>query len=185
MLVFDIETTGLLSDPTAVMTCGTEFNTGTGRFSLFGDRDADSLVDSLLDSGIVSGYNIHRFDMPMLERQTKRSLDGIKVLDPFQFILKHTGKMVGLDTVLGWLWDDETMRKSDKGANAIALWRAHQMGELGKLEELRSYCALDVYLETAVTLVAISEGLPINGKQMVMTTKDALTYRSQDVLVRA
>jgi len=174
MVVFDLETTGLMQDPEAFPTVGVSHDVHAGQYGMWDRKDLKGLASYLKGADIVSGFNILRFDLPFLERETGISLDGVAVLDPFQHILKHTGRFVGLDKVLGALWpNNPEMRKSDSGADAIGMYRR------GEIERLRSYCALDVYLETAVALEAVMNGLMVGDKTLPpMTEDDIQVYKT-------
>lgn len=174
MIVFDLETTGLMNDPEAFPTVGVSHDVHSGQYGMWSRKDLKGLAAYLKGASLVSGFNILRFDLPFLERETGINLDGISVLDPFQHLLKHTGRFVGLDKVLGSLWpNNPEMRKSDAGADAIGMYKR------GELERLRSYCALDVYLETAVAIEALTNGLLVGDVYIPpMTEEDVQIYKT-------
>jgi hypothetical protein len=154
MIILDIETTGLTYGVDK-MTCAVTFDTTFLQFTLWNEHQLDALIDTLKGQ-MVGGWNVFGFDLPFLEADANRDIEGVVVCDPFIMAERINGKRTSLQTVLKALFpDDEMLRKSEHGSNAPKLYAE------GMHEELRAYCALDVYLETIVMAEALGAGLPL------------------------
>ena len=103
--------------------------------SFFEDK-FDELGSLLQKAGLVIGFSINRFDMPVLEKYFKFSVSKIPTLDLLEEIELAYGARISLNVLA------EANLKMKKtlahGLEAIRLWNE------GKLKELEEYCLQDV-----------------------------------------
>jgi hypothetical protein len=129
--------------------CVWEFN--TQRMRIYGSSDIEALRERLADADRISGYNIWKFDFPVifglpgrqrevsLIRKTDDLLRRIwkaQGLDPDQFTDQHKGW--GLDNVAGATLQT---KKIGYGGDAPKWYQA------GLFAKVANYCADDVALE--------------------------------------
>ncbi len=102
----------------------------------FEDKLKD-LEEIFKKTGLIIGFAIHRFDIPVLEKYFSINIKKIPTLDILDEIEMTYGKRIGLDVLaqanLG-------QKKTHHGLEAIRLYKE------GKLDELRDYCFNDVKL---------------------------------------
>ena len=80
MLVFDIETDGLLDTLTTIH-CMVIYNTNTKEFHLFRPDEIEQGVQMLLHSDSICGHNVIAFDVPAIEKLYDVHFDHEKVVD--------------------------------------------------------------------------------------------------------
>ncbi|HEY5648606.1 MAG TPA: ribonuclease H-like domain-containing protein, partial [Nitrospiria bacterium] len=113
------------------------FSYDKNAFRTYTEWEAPSLRGVLEEAGLVVGFNIKRFDYPVLEPYVKKSLRDIPTLDMMEDVQRHLGHRLSLDSLV-----KETLGegKTGHGLDAIRFFRE------GRLEELKSYCLADVRL---------------------------------------
>jgi len=111
------------------------FDYKTGEFSAIEEKDLERLEARLAEAPLVIGFNIRRFDMPVLKPYVKFDPLGLELLDIMDDIQSVVGHRVSLDSVakatLG-------IGKSGDGLDAIRYYRS------GEMDKLKSYCLDDV-----------------------------------------
>jgi len=133
------------------VSCGVVYEFRNDVFRVYGPRDVQALQNRIKVADRVTGFNIKRFDLPVIWGAKARSMgdcwllhnvDDILeriwtalALDPNKFEDSHKGW--GLDAVCG---KTISRRKSGHGADAPLLF---QRGEWGRLVD---YCVNDVAL---------------------------------------
>lgn len=119
------------------------------KYLSFYERQLGELAALLQKAGLVIGFSINRFDIPVLEKHCKFnifSLSRLDILDEIELVL---GQRVSLDvlakTNLG-------IGKTHHGLEAIKLYKE------GNLEELKNYCLNDVKITKELYDLAKKQG---------------------------
>lgn len=107
------------------------------RFRTFTEWEAPALRGILEEAGLVVGFNIKRFDYPVLKPYLKKSLAHIPTLDIMEDVQRQLGHRLSLDTLVKATLGEG---KTGHGLDAIRFFRE------GRLEELKRYCLSDVRL---------------------------------------
>ena len=103
----------------------------------FFENEFDQLKSVLQNAGLIIGFSINRFDLPILNKHLGINLNTIENIDILDDIEQKLGHRVGLD----WLAQTNLkIGKTGHGLEAIKLYKE------GKLEELKNYCLQDVKL---------------------------------------
>ncbi len=106
-------------------------------FRTFTEWETLSLRGILEDAGLIVGFNIKRFDYPVLEPYLKRSLKNLPTLDIMEEVERFLGHRLSLDTLVKATLGEG---KTGHGLDAIRYFRE------GEIEKLKSYCLADVRL---------------------------------------
>jgi DEAD/DEAH box helicase domain-containing protein len=106
-------------------------------FRTFTEWETPSLRGILEEASLVVGFNIKRFDYPVLEPYLKRSLKNLPTLDIMEEVERFLGHRLSLDTLVKATLGEG---KTGHGLDAIRYFRE------GELEKLKSYCLADVRL---------------------------------------
>ena len=118
-------------------------------FHAYDEHHLAELAPRLQTAGLVVGFSINRFDMPVLAKYFSFSLRPIPRLDLLEEIELVFGRRVGLNvlakTNLG-------IEKTHHGLEAVDLYRA------GNMEELKNYCLHDVKLTRDLYDLARKQG---------------------------
>ena len=168
ILVFDIETqksfkeVGKANLEKLKISVAGYYDYLTDKFSTREERDLMHLEKRLQDVGLVIGFNIKRFDFPVLAPYLFFSTDKIPVLDLLEDIEKVRGHRASLDSIAG-----PTLKKHKIGNGADAL----QLFKDNRMEELKRYCLEDVRLTKEVYEYGCREG-----KILFTSTWDYKTY---------
>lgn len=109
----------------------------TEEYRIYEESEISALEGRLKSAELLIGFNIRRFDLPVLAPYLFLSIETLPVLDLMEEIEKVRGHRVALHSVaqatLG-------MTKTGEGWNAVNLY------EQGRIEELKRYCLNDVRL---------------------------------------
>ncbi len=104
-------------------------------FFSFDENQIKEAVECIKGAGLIVGFSINRFDIPVLSRHLNFDLFSIARFDLLDEIEQQLGWRISLNrlamTNLG-------MKKSHHGLQAPVLYRK------GQLEELKNYCLNDV-----------------------------------------
>lgn len=105
------------------------------QYRVFREAEFKELEKILKDASLIIGYNIKKFDFPVLQPYFKIKLDKLPALDMLEEIYYTLGRRLKLDSLaqatLGW-------GKSGDGLEAIMYYK------LGDFENLEKYCLNDV-----------------------------------------
>jgi len=134
----------------------------TGTYSSYEEKDMMMLDKRLQAADLIIGFNIRRFDMPVLQPYLFKSVDQFPVLDLLDDIEKARGHRASLDSVARATVKEG---KSGDGAEALVLFKE------GRMEELKKYCQDDVRLTKNVYEYGCREG-----KIYFTSTWDFKTY---------
>ena len=134
----------------------------TDQFSSYEEKELMSFEKRLRDADLVIGFNIRRFDFPVLAPYLFMPVDDIPVLDLLDDIETYRGHRASLDSIAG-----PTLKKHKigNGADALVLFKE------GKMEELKRYCLEDVRLTKEIYEYGCREG-----KVLFTSTWDYKTY---------
>ena len=106
-------------------------------FHIFTEWETPALGELLSEARMIIGFNIKRFDFPVLEPYLKRSLRQLPALDIMEEVEKHLGHRLSLETLTRATLGES---KTGSGLDAIRYFRN------GEIEKLKSYCLADVRL---------------------------------------
>jgi DEAD/DEAH box helicase domain-containing protein len=138
------------------------------RMRVYGPDDVEVLRQRLVKADRISGYNIYRFDFPVIWGLPSRQ--RVEVLKPkTNDLLQRIWRSLGLDEESfsdlhkGWGLDVVAQGtlgygKIGNGANAPVWWQQ------GKRERVINYCADDVALERDLTDFIDKYGFVVNGR---------------------
>lgn len=121
----------------------------TDKYYAYEEREMMELEKRLQNVGLVIGFNIRGFDMPVLAPYVFRPVDQIPILDLMEVVEKARGHRASLDSIAG---PTLKQRKSGHGTDALVMF------EEGRIEELKKYCLDDVRLTKEVYEYGCREG---------------------------
>lgn len=131
-------------------------------FSSYEEKDMMRFDQRLQTADLLIGFNIRRFDMPVLQPYLFKPIEQFPVLDLLDDIEKARGHRASLDSVARATLKEG---KSGDGAEALVLFKE------GRLEELKKYCLDDVRLTKNIYEYGCREG-----KIYFTSTWDFKTY---------
>jgi uncharacterized protein YprB with RNaseH-like and TPR domain len=127
------------------MSVGVTYSTKTGQYHIYGENQADALVDQLVKADLVIGFNHISFDYEVLLQYTVLDLKTqTNNLDLMLDLEKILGHRIKLDSVAkASLGPDKS--KTAEGLQAIKWWQEYKAtGDKKPLLEIAEYCAYDV-----------------------------------------
>lgn len=155
-LVIDIETKNTfadvggkenLKDLDVSLVCAYSYELGD--FLMFRENKLQELGPLLRDAGLVVGFSITRFDLPVLEKYFSFNLSAVPSLDLLDEIERACGRRVSLDilakTNLG-------VGKTNHSLDAIKFYKQ------GDWESLERYCRQDVLITRDLYELAKRQG---------------------------
>lgn len=107
------------------------------QFRTYTEWETPALRGVLEDAALVVGFNLKRFDYPVLEPYMKKSLGHLPTLDIMEDVQRHLGHRLSLDSLVQATLGEG---KTGHGLDAIRFFRE------GDMEKLKSYCLADVRL---------------------------------------
>lgn len=134
----------------------------TGQYTAYEEKDIMKLDERFQAVDLIIGFNIRRFDMPVLQPYLFKSVDTLPVLDLLDDIEKARGHRASLDSV-----SRATLKEGKSGSGVDALMYFKE----GRMEELKKYCTDDVRLTKDVYEYGCREG-----KILFTSTWDFKTY---------
>ncbi|HPW77494.1 MAG: putative 3'-5' exonuclease related to the exonuclease domain of PolB [Candidatus Omnitrophica bacterium ADurb.Bin292] len=134
----------------------------TDQYRTYEEKELMDLDKRIQTADMLIGFNIRRFDMPVLQPYIFKSVDLLPVLDLLDDIEKARGHRASLDSVARATLKEG---KSGDGAEALLLYKE------GRLTELKKYCLDDVRLTRGVYEYGYKEG-----KILFTSTWDYKTY---------
>lgn len=138
----------------------------TDQYTAYEEKDIMKLDQRLRSADLIVGFNIRRFDMPVLAPYLFAPVENLPVLDLLDDIEKARGHRASLDSVAR-----ATVKqgKSGDGVDALVYFKE------GRMEELKKYCLDDVRLTKEVYEYGLKEG-----KILFTSTWD---FKTHEVLV--
>ena len=132
------------------VSCAVLFDSSSGRFIHFLEKDMDNLLEMLLEMDLVVGFNIKGFDYRVLSRYVSAPiLKRITTLDILHEVRARLGYRLSLDhlasSTLG-------AKKAGNGLLALKWWKA------GEIQKVIAYCREDVRLTRDLFLYGHEKG---------------------------
>ncbi len=125
------------------------YDYATGEFSSYEEKQMMELEKKLRAAELLVGFNIRRFDLPVLAPYLFMPIADLPVLDLLEDIEKARGHRASLDSIAG---PTLKQHKIGTGAEALVLFKENRM------EELKRYCLEDVRLTKEVYEYGCREG---------------------------
>lgn len=147
ILVLDLETQRSFKDvgkqnlhKLRVSVVGT-FDYLTQKYEIYEEKELLLLEKRIREVDLLIGFNIRRFDLPVLAPYLFSTVENLPVLDLLDAIEKERGHRASLDSIAQ---PTLKLRKSGSGIDAITLFQE------GNMETLKRYCLDDVRLTKEV-----------------------------------
>ncbi|MBI4119335.1 MAG: ribonuclease H-like domain-containing protein [Parcubacteria group bacterium] len=119
------------------------------RFLAFTDKELDDAARFLQNAGLLIGFSINRFDIPVLAKYFSFDIAALPTIDILEELEISMGRRIGLDllakTNLG-------VGKTHHSLEATQLYRD------GDIEELKNYCLNDVKITKELYELAERQG---------------------------
>lgn len=113
----------------------------TQAYEIYEEKDLLRLDKRIREADFLIGFNIRRFDLPVLAPYLFIPVENLPVLDLLEDIEKARGHRASLDSIAQ---PTLKLRKSGTGLDALALFQE------GRMEDLKRYCLDDVRLTKEV-----------------------------------
>jgi len=110
-------------------------------YETYEEKELFRLEKRIREADLLVGFNIRRFDLPVLAPYLFKPVDQFAVLDLIETIEKVRGHRASLESIAQ---PTLNLRKSGTGIDALALFRE------GKMDQLKRYCLDDVRLTKEV-----------------------------------
>lgn len=139
-IVLDIETQNILSDVNydhkklKVSVVGI-YDYGSQAYESFFENELNKLFKKLEHASLIIGFNINKFDLPVLSSYYIGDIFKIPSLDILEDVRKSLGMRISLDDIAR-----ATLNKKKDGHGLLAINYFRE----GKLDKLREYCLSDV-----------------------------------------
>jgi DEAD/DEAH box helicase domain-containing protein len=121
----------------------------TDKSRCYEEKEIMELEKRLRDAEMIIGFNIRRFDMPVLAPYLFKRVEEFPILDLLEDVEKARGHRASLDSIAG---PTLKQHKTGNGADALILFKENRM------EELKRYCLEDVRLTKEVYEYGCREG---------------------------
>jgi len=115
----------------------------------FFEHELDKLKSLLQGAGLIIGFSINRFDLPILNKHLSINLNAIDNIDILDDIEAKLGHRVGLD------WLSQTNLKVGKSAHGLDAIKFYKEG---RLEDLKNYCLQDVKITKDLYELGLKQG---------------------------
>jgi len=119
------------------------------QFECYLEHELHRFENLLIDCPLLIGFNIRKFDLPVLQRYVKIDTSKLPMLDLMEDIANRIGHRVSLDSVAQATLN---IGKTGHGLDAIDYFRE------GQWEKLKSYCLNDVKITKEVYEYGLSNG---------------------------
>ena len=154
-LVFDLETKKSFEevgsrDPSqlGVSVCCL-YNYQGDAYSDFLENELGRMQNHFIDASLLVGFNIRRFDLPVLQPYFSVKVDTFPVFDILEDLTNRLGHRVSLDSVAQATLN---VSKAGHGLDAIRYFRE------GQWEKLKDYCRNDVKITKEVFDYGLKNG---------------------------
>lgn len=117
------------------------YDYGRDQYFHYLESELGRLENHLINSQLVIGFNIRKFDLPVLQPYFSLPIERLPVFDIMEDLTQKIGHRIGLDSVAQATLN---IGKTAKGLDAIRFYRE------GRWEELKSYCENDVRITKEV-----------------------------------
>jgi DEAD/DEAH box helicase domain-containing protein len=156
ILYFDLETRNLAAEVGGWKNCHlmrvsvvSVYDSRKKEFLVFTEERLDEFFGLLAEADLVVGFNIKRFDLPVLQPYTTMALDRLPAFDILEDIHRRLGFRLSLEHLA-----QQTLGrgKSADGVQAVAWFRS------GEMEKLAEYCRRDVEVTRDLFLYGVEHG---------------------------
>lgn len=164
IVYFDLETQRSFGDVGGAankdkmgISVGVAYSTRTGQYHVFGEDQADDLVEMLVKADLVVGYNHVDFDYPVLQGYTILDLPSQTVnLDMLTEVNDILGHRLKLDAIASATLG---AGKSADGLDALRWWQEYKKtGNTKPLMQIAEYCCYDVKVTKEVHEFGVNNG---------------------------
>lgn len=131
------------------ISCAGIYDYLTDRYTCYEEKEVMNLEKRLREADLIIGFNIRRFDFPVLAPYLFMPVIDLPVLDLLDDIETNRGHRASLDSIAG---PTLKQHKTGNGADALVLFKE------GRMEELKRYCLEDVRLTKEVFEYGCREG---------------------------
>jgi DEAD/DEAH box helicase domain-containing protein len=123
------------------MSVGVTYNTATGGYRIYDEKQVDDLIKELQRADLIVGFNNLRFDYEVLHGYTAMDMRQLPTLDIMVDLQDKLQHRLSLDSIATATFGVE---KTAEGMQAIEWFRQ------GKLIDIAEYCCYDVKLTKLV-----------------------------------
>lgn len=155
ILVLDVETQKSFKEvgkarleKLRVSVCGV-YDYLSGQFQAYEEKELMKLEKRLQDADLIIGFNIRRFDFPVLAPYFFLSTENLPVLDLLEDVEKARGHRASLESLAV---PTLKQHKSGSGVDALTLFKEN------RIAELKRYCLDDVRLTKEIYECGCSKG---------------------------
>lgn len=155
-LVIDIETKNSFADVGGQENVGKldisfvgVYSYNQDKYFSFFEHQLDDLAKLIQKAGLIVGFSINRFDIPVLEKHCSFNIYAVPRLDILDEIELAIGQRISLDTLAK---TNLGIGKTHHSLEAIKLYKD------GNLEELKNYCLNDVKITKELYDLAKKQG---------------------------
>jgi DEAD/DEAH box helicase domain-containing protein len=121
----------------------------TNRYSHFLESELGKMENNFLDAQLIIGFNIKRFDLPVLQPYFSSDVEKLRTFDILEDLTERLGHRISLDSLaqatLG-------LSKTASGLEAIRFYREQQW------DKLKSYCENDVKITKEIFEYGLEKG---------------------------
>ncbi len=121
----------------------------TDEYYCYEEKEIMDLEKRLQNVGLVIGFNIRGFDMPVLAPYLFQPIEKIRVLDLLDAVQKDRGHRASLDSIAA---PTLKSRKSGHGTDALVMYAEN------RIDDLKKYCLDDVRITREVDEYGCREG---------------------------
>jgi len=179
-IVFDIETKNTFQDvggQANVKLLDVSFvgaySYNQDKYLSFFEQDLEQLDELFRTAGVIIGFGLTRFDIPVLDKYLKLNLYSVPHIDILDAIEMATGKRISLNLLAQ---TNVGLEKTADGLKAIEFYKN------GQLKELEEYCLQDVRVTKEVYDLAVKQGyLLVPDKFTGVKTKVPLSFDEGDL----
>lgn len=155
-LVFDLETQRLASEvggwgniKDMRLALAVTWDLDADAWRTYFEEEAEELIEDLLASEMVIGFNVDRFDLIVMKPYTHKDLKAVRTLDLLRVIRRRLGFRVSLASLSESNFGD---KKSADGVQSVRWFRE------GRFDLIEEYCRKDVELTGRLYLKGLEEG---------------------------
>ncbi|BDQ04537.1 MAG: hypothetical protein KatS3mg084_0055 [Candidatus Dojkabacteria bacterium] len=113
------------------------YRSDTDEYNGVFESDLHKFQEIIKQAHTIVGYNIIRYDIPVLERYYKLDLRNKQIIDIFKEVYNRYGLALKLDNLSSTTFN---LSKIAHGTDAVRFYKE------GKLDKLKEYCDMDVKL---------------------------------------
>ncbi len=154
-IVLDLETKNTFAeveskDPTKLdLSLVSIFDYSDDGYHTYLENELSGLWERLEQADLLIGYNLNKFDVPILNKYYHGDLSKLKTLDLYEEIKKAAGKSLSLDLVAAGTLGEG---KISHGLQAVTWWQQ------GEIEKVKKYCEDDVRITKEIYEFARQNG---------------------------